>query len=118
MFAVVHRSHDSSLEERHGHVTANITNLPWDVALKEIMNANGYDVTINPDGVIVIDTFENIAARQATIPLRNAHHPPQLRARQGRRADGGRASHARLPHHRRDGHAGRPAAPGQPARIP
>src|SRR5262249_27931600 len=27
------------------------------------------DVTVNPDGVIVIDTFENIAARQATIPL-------------------------------------------------
>ncbi|HYM24498.1 MAG TPA: AMIN domain-containing protein [Vicinamibacterales bacterium] len=54
-----------------GFVTANITNLPWDVALKEVMNASGYDVTINPDGVIVIDTFENIAARQATIPLRN-----------------------------------------------
>ncbi len=52
-----------------GAVTATITNLPWDVALREIMNANGYDVTINPDGVIVIDTFENIAARQATIPL-------------------------------------------------
>jgi type IV pilus assembly protein PilQ len=52
-----------------GTVTATITNLPWDVALREIMNANGYDVTINPDGVIVIDTFENIAARQATVPL-------------------------------------------------
>ena len=52
-----------------GTVTATITNLPWDVALREIMNANGYDVTINPDSVIVIDTFENIAARQATIPL-------------------------------------------------
>jgi type IV pilus assembly protein PilQ len=54
-----------------GFVTANITNLPWDVALKEVMNANGYDVSINPDGVIVIDTYQNIAARQATIPLRN-----------------------------------------------
>lgn len=54
-----------------GFVTANITNLPWDVALKEVMNASGYDVSINPDGVIVIDTFENIAARQSTIPLRN-----------------------------------------------
>ena len=52
-----------------GTVTANIINLPWDVALKEIMNANGYDVTVNPDGVIVIDTFEAIAARQSTIPL-------------------------------------------------
>jgi type IV pilus assembly protein PilQ len=52
-----------------GRITANIVNLPWDVALKEIMNANGYDVTVNPDGVIVIDTFDNIAARQSTIPL-------------------------------------------------
>jgi type IV pilus assembly protein PilQ len=52
-----------------GTVTANIVNLPWDVALKEVMNANGYDVTVNPDGVIVIDTFENIAARAMTIPL-------------------------------------------------
>ena len=52
-----------------GSVTANIVNLPWDVALKEIMNANGYDVTVNPDGVIVVDTYEAIAARQSTIPL-------------------------------------------------
>ena len=52
-----------------GTISANIVNLPWDVALKEVMNANGYDVTVNGDGVIVIDTFENIAARQSTIPL-------------------------------------------------
>ncbi len=54
-----------------GKVTASIIDLPWDVALKEIMNANGYDVSVNPDGVIVIDTYEAIAARQATIPLAN-----------------------------------------------
>jgi type IV pilus assembly protein PilQ len=52
-----------------GTISANIVNLPWDVALKEVMNANGYDVTVNPDGVIVIDTFDNIVARQSTIPL-------------------------------------------------
>jgi type IV pilus assembly protein PilQ len=52
-----------------GNLSAAINNLPWDVALKEVMNANGYDVTINPDGVIVVDTFEAIASRQATIPL-------------------------------------------------
>jgi type IV pilus assembly protein PilQ len=52
-----------------GFVTASIVNLPWDVALKEVMNANGYDVTTNQDGVIFIDTFENIAARQSTVPL-------------------------------------------------
>jgi type IV pilus assembly protein PilQ len=54
-----------------GTVTANIQNQPWDVVLKEVMNANGYDVTVNPDGVIVVDTFDAIAARQATIPLAN-----------------------------------------------
>ncbi len=52
-----------------GNVTANIVNLPWDVALKEVMNANGYDVSVNPDGVIVVDTFQSIAARRATTPL-------------------------------------------------
>ncbi len=52
-----------------GTVTANINNLPWDVALREVMNANGFEVTVNPDGVIFIDTFENIAARQSTVPL-------------------------------------------------
>ncbi|HVX41529.1 MAG TPA: AMIN domain-containing protein [Gemmatimonadaceae bacterium] len=52
-----------------GTVTANIINQPWDVALKAVMNANGYDVTVDQNGVIIVDTFEAIAARQATIPL-------------------------------------------------
>ena len=65
----------------HGNVTATIINLPWDVALKKIMNANGYDVAIDADGIIVVDTFEAIAARQATIPLADAHGAPQLLAR-------------------------------------
>jgi type IV pilus assembly protein PilQ len=52
-----------------GTVTANINNLPWDVALRKVMNAYGYDVTFDPDGVVVVDTYESIAAHQATIPL-------------------------------------------------
>ena len=52
-----------------GQVTANIINLPWDVALRKVMNAYGYDVTFDPDGVVVVDTYESIAQRQATIPL-------------------------------------------------
>jgi type IV pilus assembly protein PilQ len=52
-----------------GNVTANVNNLPWDVALRKVMNAYGYDVTFDSDGVVVVDTFESIAARQATIPL-------------------------------------------------
>ena len=52
-----------------GTVTANINNLPWDVALKKVMNAYGYDVTFDTDGVVVVDTYEALAAHQATIPL-------------------------------------------------
>ena len=55
-----------------GNVSANIINLPWDVALKEVMNANGYDVTVNPDGVIVVDTFEAIAAVRRRFRCRRA----------------------------------------------
>ncbi len=53
----------------NGTVTASFQNQPWDVILKEVMNANGYDVTVNASGIIVVDTFDAIAARQATIPL-------------------------------------------------
>ena len=52
-----------------GTVTANVNNLPWDVALRKVMNAYGYDVTFDTDGVVVVDTYESIAAHQATIPL-------------------------------------------------
>src|SRR5579884_576928 len=56
-----------------GTVTADIINQPWDVALRAVMQANGYDVRVTPDGIIIIDTFENVAAREQTtqslIPL-------------------------------------------------
>ncbi|HEY9227861.1 MAG TPA: AMIN domain-containing protein [Gemmatimonadaceae bacterium] len=52
-----------------GTVTANIINQPWDVALRKLMNANGYDVVIDESGIIIVDTFDAIAQRQATIPL-------------------------------------------------
>jgi len=52
-----------------GNITANILNQPWDVALKKLMNANGYDVVVDESGIIIVDTFDAIAARQASIPL-------------------------------------------------
>jgi len=52
-----------------GSITANIINQPWDVALRAVMNANGYDIIVDDRGIIIVDTFEAIAARQATIPL-------------------------------------------------
>src|SRR6478672_11019823 len=52
-----------------GNVTANIIKQPWDVALRAVMNANGYDIVVDDRGIIIVDTFEAIAARQSTIPL-------------------------------------------------
>jgi type IV pilus assembly protein PilQ len=52
-----------------GNVTANIINQPWDVALRAVMNANGYDIIVDDRGIIIVDTFEAIAARQSTVPL-------------------------------------------------
>ena len=52
-----------------GSITANIINQPWDVALRAVMNANGYDIIVDDRGIIIVDTFEAIAARQSTIPL-------------------------------------------------
>jgi type IV pilus assembly protein PilQ len=52
-----------------GAVTANILNQPWDVALKKLMNANGYDVIVDESGIIIVDTFDAIVARQASVPL-------------------------------------------------
>ena len=50
-------------------ITAEITNQPWDVAMRAILNANGYDATQDENGIIIVDTFENIIARQAAEPL-------------------------------------------------
>jgi type IV pilus assembly protein PilQ len=53
-----------------GTVTAEITNQPWDVALRAILNANGFDATEDPtSGIIIVDTYEHIAARQAAEPM-------------------------------------------------
>ena len=52
-----------------GTISASIIDQPWDVALKSIMNVNGYDVTEDVNGIIYVDTFEHIAERQSTVPL-------------------------------------------------
>ena len=46
-----------------GTVTATIVDQPWDIAFKAIMNANGYDVTVNWDGIIIVDTLSRKPAR-------------------------------------------------------
>jgi len=52
-----------------GKVTAYIVNKPWDVALRALLNANGFDATVDQNGIIIVDTFQNIAARQSAEPL-------------------------------------------------
>jgi type IV pilus assembly protein PilQ len=50
-------------------VTAEITNQPWDVAMRAILNANGFDAVQDENGIIIVDTYEHILARQSTEPL-------------------------------------------------
>ena len=78
------------------------------------MNANGYDVTVNPDGVIVVDTYEAIAARQATIPLQNRTVRLNYSRALGVKAMVRGAAHARL-RSRRLQSPRRPRKPRPPA---
>jgi len=50
-------------------VDAEISDQPWDVAMKAILDAHGFAATEDQNGIIVVDTYENIAARQSTEPL-------------------------------------------------
>ena len=52
-----------------GKVTAEIANQPWDVAMRAILNANGFDAIEDLNGIIIVDTFEHLASRQAAQPL-------------------------------------------------
>ena len=44
-------------------VSAEIIDQPWDVAMKAILNANGLDAVEDPSGIIIVNTFEALAAR-------------------------------------------------------
>lgn len=52
-----------------GTITAEINNQPWDVAMRALLNANGFDATEDGHGIIIVDTFEHIAERRSTEPL-------------------------------------------------
>lgn len=44
-------------------VTAEIIDQPWDVAMRAILNANGFDAAEDENGIIVVSTIEALAAR-------------------------------------------------------
>ena len=46
-----------------GTITAEILDKPWDVAMRAILNANGFDAQEDENGIIVVNTIENLAAR-------------------------------------------------------
>ena len=52
-----------------GTVTAEIRDQPWDVALNAMLEAQGLAATEDENGIIMVDSYENLAARQASEPL-------------------------------------------------
>ena len=56
-------------KEVTGTVTAEISNQPWDVAMRAILNANGFDAVEDQNGIIIVDTFSHLISRQNAEPL-------------------------------------------------
>lgn len=53
-----------------GTVTAEIRNQPWDVALRAILQGQGLAASEDPaSGIITVDNYANVQARQALEPL-------------------------------------------------
>ena len=52
-----------------GTISAEIRDQPWDVALRAILAANGLDANEDQYGIITVDSYQNIAAKQASEPL-------------------------------------------------
>jgi type IV pilus assembly protein PilQ len=52
-----------------GTVTAEVRNQPWDVALRAILQAYGYDVREIGGGLLRIDSAARLAGQQADAPL-------------------------------------------------
>jgi type IV pilus assembly protein PilQ len=44
-----------------GNVTAEIIDQPWDVAMRAILNANGFDAVEDENGIIIVNTFAALA---------------------------------------------------------
>lgn len=52
-----------------GNVSAEVRDQPWDVALRAILSSQGYAAKEDADGIISVDSYENIAKQQATEPV-------------------------------------------------
>ena len=52
-----------------GNVSAEVRDQPWDVALRAILQTQGLAAKEDQDGIIAVDSYENIAKQQASEPL-------------------------------------------------
>lgn len=52
-----------------GNVSAEVRDQPWDIALRAILSSQGYAAKEDADGIISVDSYENIAKQQAAEPL-------------------------------------------------
>ncbi len=52
-----------------GTVSAEVRDQPWDVALRAILQSQALAAREDQDGIITVDSYENIAAQQALEPL-------------------------------------------------
>ena len=52
-----------------GTVSASINDVPWDVALKAILNLNGYDAIEDQYGIITVNSIESLHKEQASAPM-------------------------------------------------
>lgn len=52
-----------------GTVTAEIKDQPWDVALQAILASQGLAASEDASGIITVDSYQNILAKQASEPL-------------------------------------------------
>ncbi len=52
-----------------GAVSAEVRDQPWDVALRAILSSQGYAAKEDQDGIISVDSYDNIAKQQATEPV-------------------------------------------------
>jgi type IV pilus assembly protein PilQ len=74
-----------------GNITAEIKDKPWDVAMKVILNANGFDAVVLDNGIVIVNTLEALAARPrlealttATVRFNYAQAQAVAQALQGR----------------------------------
>lgn len=52
-----------------GTITAEIKDQPWDVALKAILDAQGFAASEEASGIITVDSYKNILEKQSSEPV-------------------------------------------------